>query len=305
VGNVAYLGLLLSYLLDPPYYPATDDSDTRHLGARVTVLAVYALSNMVSYRSLRTLTFFLVFVAYLLRFPGFPNPGDATFDLLLMGFVLNVIFLHMPAPATPIFLFSADTVLPLVTVLWSSVTHTLVPVLGFFLPAIFLSANLLSVSLADVFLQLFAGVQETRTAAAAAAPVETRAAFLALFFVLIFLFISSTVTMVLASPANSLQHTQAAQWDRYGVVVGLEARRLFARAVAAYLTTASGRSPFPAPFNLLPLLLVRIPLSPARLFAARGTEAICVKVERVIWLLTVAPLAAVVNALWILFDGKS
>jgi hypothetical protein len=302
-GNLVYLLVLLDYLLDPPHWPVIGDSYIHKFGLRGVFLTVYALASVLSGRSMRIWPFAIVLTAFVVCLPGAPVVGTASFSSLLLAFTLHVLCMHVPVPPTPIFLFAPDAALPLATLLWHSVTHAWLPVLGFFLPALFLATNLLSASLSDVFLQLSSGFAGAGAAEGVTAPLETRAAFLALYLIVGLLYISSTATLVLAFSSTLLHTKEAVRWDRYGAVVGREARALFAQAGLKYSPAASGAYPFPAPLNLLPLFLVDIPLALPRLLG-HDVRMIRNRIERVIWRVTVAPLAAVVGALWIWWDRR-
>jgi len=85
------------------------------------------------------------------------------------------------------------------------------------------------------------------------------------------------------------------RWDRYTLRVGLESRKTFARTVAKY----SLPSHFPVPFNILSLVLVRIPK--ILIFLLQKSEWIAgfEKLETALWSVLVLPLSLVLSGFWL------
>jgi hypothetical protein len=125
---------------------------------------------------------------------------------------------------------------------------------------------------------------------------EARALFLSFSAFVLLLTISSLAFAILSSSQLAQGNPCPTDlWDRYSVKVGLEARRTFVRTVTKY----SSPSYFPVPFNLLSLVLVRIPKN--LLFLLRKSEWIASfqKLETALWSVLVLPLSCVLAGFWL------
>ena len=293
-----YLLILLSYLLNPPRKPVITDGYIYNFGWRGAVLMVYAFSSLLRPYSIRLLSFLFVFLAFLVCIPLVPMPGDGAFDALLLGTIIFIVtWIFVPVTPSPIFLRPS---LPLATFLWRGFSRVFGPIIVFFLPALAIAASLVSLSLSDTLIKLIqpaAGcfVDEV----VVPAPIETRAGFLALFFVVAVLALSALVMLVLAVPSTMPQSDGSIYaWEQYGVDIGLEARRSFVKAILSYTPLTPTSAPaFPSPFNVVVYILVR---APARLFglvARRDVREPCNQVERALWRLVMAPFAIVLTAI--------
>jgi hypothetical protein len=198
--------------------------------------------------------------------------------------------LHLPRAPSPSFLVSPQVTLPLASLLWHQFTRTLYPCILFYLPATSLAFFFLSIALKDSIPHFPIDFTLTQPA-----PMETRVAFSALWCILLFLVIISSVLLVLFSASLlSISSQTISPWDRYSVAVGLQSRRVFASAVATYSVPYY----FPPPFNLLQILFVYIPQHLSRLFGWKLSPVI-EQIESVLWHLTVGLLAFVVAGCWL------
>jgi hypothetical protein len=287
--NLGFLGVLLNYLLDPPNRVVIDQGYIRNFGFRGILLCVYAAAFLTFKRGLQGIPFSILLLAFIMAVPAVPIPGDGTFDLLLLAFILHVLLLHVPNLPSLVLLFNPEETLPLTVLLWKSFTQTWLPIIGFFLPAMFLAINLLSISLLDVFLQQVISAARVLPQA----PIETRAAFFILYLIILLLVMSSIIMMVLVFPSTQLHKPLGSnRWDRYGEAVGLEARQVFMHSVLAYQSRPHTGYPFPTPLNLIVLLLVDLPI---KMMDLGGWDArdIRRRGEQTLWRLMVVPFTVI------------
>ncbi|KZT21647.1 RNI-like protein [Neolentinus lepideus HHB14362 ss-1] len=222
---------------------------TRICPPRGIFLILYSAASLVRSWSMSVLSAAMVFVPFISCLPAVPYPGDNAFDVLLLGLSLHILALHLPHAPSPALLFNIEKSLPLSTLFCNAIQRVFYPALIFFLPALFITLYLLSTSLSDTFLRI-------QTLLGLPAPMETRAAFMALGITLLLLFISFIVLLTLLFPSIiSNPSASGSQWDCYTEPVGLDARRLFVRSVAVYSTPYF----FPPLINLIPFVLVRAP----------------------------------------------
>jgi hypothetical protein len=294
-----YLGLLLNYLLDPPEYPTILQGYLQDFGVRGILLGVYSAAYLIKHRTLRGLPHALVLLSLIAAIPDVPIPGDGAFELLTCSFVLHILLLHLPIAPSPMLLSQPANILPLVTLLWQSVAQSWIPALTFFLPVLFFATNLLSISLADVF--ALNALHGPVASYLPEAPIQTRFAFLVLYLIVVVLFFSSATVMILVFASTALNHSRPTNpWDRYGQLIGLEARRTFLRMLIAYSPSNSMGHATPTPLNLIPFLLIELPSQAVRLVSPRGVPVQVTKLGQdaaiVVWRLTVVPFAAVITA---------
>jgi hypothetical protein len=251
---------------------------------------VYSISSLLNPSTFLFAPLVLVAGAFLLSLPETPYPGDTSYSLLLGALILHVLLLHLPRAPSPNFLVSPQVTLPLATLLWHQFTRTLYPCILFYLPAMSLASFFLSIALKDSiphFPIVFTLPQ--------AAPMETRVAFSALWCIIVFLMITSSVLFVLFSASLlSISSQTISPWDRYSVAVGLQSRRIFATAVATYSVPYY----FPPPFNLLQILFVNIPQHLSRIFGWK-LSPVNEQIEGILWHLTTGLLAFVVAGCWL------
>jgi hypothetical protein len=226
-------------------------------------------------------------------FPGFPvfrglagTCPRRSYTLTLLALLLNILQLHLPHLSSPIHLLPPRDILPLSTFLMDGLTTISIPVILFFAPLLVISSYLLSSALADTF----------PTMGLRPAPMEARAMFLSFSGFVLLLTISSLAFTILSS-GQLMQGNSGPtdRWDRYSLRVGLESRRIFVRTVAKY----SSRSYFPIPFNLIPLVLVRIPQIFALLFRKSEWIAGLSRLEMTLWSILILPLSCVLAGFWL------
>jgi hypothetical protein len=286
--QLGYLGLLSHYVLHPPERPIF--TSLGPAGAREVLLIIYSTASLLSPPTFLIAPFILVSGAFLFSLPATPFPGDTSYSMLLAALLLHVLFLHLPRFPSPNFLISPQVTLPLATLLWHQFTRTLYPCILFYLPATLLASFFLSIALEDSIPHVPPVFTFAQTA-----PMETRVVFCALWCILVFLMIISSVLLLLFSITLLPVSSQTiSPWDKYSIAVGLQSRRIFANAVAAYSVPYY----FPPPFNLLQILFVHIPQILSRLFGWKLSQ-VTEQIEGILWHLTTGLLVFVVAGCWL------
>ena len=281
---LCYMGLLAHFLILPPSH-VVDPTTVEVAGIREWSMVAYALTKLYDRPKPSMLPHVLVLGSFVAYLPWLPHPDDFAFGVLLFAFCWMVIDLHLPWSTSPLHLVPAELILPRSVLILHGVSRVFLPVVTFFLPALLLSLFLLSTSLADLF-------PNTLTPA----PMESRIAFLSLLAVLFLLMICSLIMLIIVYPTFA-SHPLPSPWDQCSRPIGLEARRFYIRTIVQY----SDPYFFPAPFSVF-RLLIRLPEMVSVPFRDRGgayrIPAIHL-VERVVWRVTVAPLAAVFGVFWL------
>jgi hypothetical protein len=283
--QLGYLGLLSHYVLHPPERPIIANLDSA--GAREVLLIIYSTASLLSPPTLLIAPFVLVSGAFLFSLPATPFPGDTSYSILLGALLLHVLLLHLPRFPSPNFLISPQATLPLATLLWHQFTRTLYPCILFYFPATLLASFFLSIALEDSIPHIPLVFTFAQTA-----PMETRVVFCALWFILVFLMIISSVLLLLFS--TTLPSQTISPWDKYSMAVGIQSRRIFASAVATYSVPYY----FPPPFNLLQILFVHIPQVLSRFFGWKLSQ-VTEQIEGVLWHLTTGLIVFVVAGCWL------
>jgi hypothetical protein len=249
------------------------------------LLMIYSIASLLRPPKLPVAPFAFVAGAFFFTLRSAPFPGDTSYSFLLGALLLHVLLLHLPRTPSPIFLFTPKVTLPLATILWHEFTGTIYPCLLFFLPATILASFFLSIALEDSiphFLGVFTLLEP--------APMETRITFFVLWIILVlFMIISAALLVLFNASFLSTSSQPVCSWDRYSVAVGLQSRRTFMAAVAAY----SEPYYFPPPFNILQILFVHLPRLLLRLFGWKESP-VTEQIEGVLWYLTTGPLTFVV-----------
>ncbi|KAG5644719.1 hypothetical protein DXG03_007848, partial [Asterophora parasitica] len=276
IAHLAFLVLLVRYLLYPIEQPHTLVGGLEYQwGAREAFLVLLPLSFAARSRTLASIGSLLVTLAFLASLPSVPHPDSASFTLLQWAATLLPLGLNLPQAPSHLFLLQHSNSLPLAIVVTQGLSR-LLPVIVSFLPLLLLATYLLSLSLVDAFFRTLSD-QFSPT------PMETRFTFLCLFLIVVSLLVASI--FVLATSTSSGQVSQD-PWERYSPSTGESARRAFLRATTSYI----GPYPFPAPFNLLHILLIGLARDVARQFRVRipGLEV----AERILWRVVVGPFSA-------------
>lgn len=276
----AYLVALVCYVMYPPKTVSFGD---RSFGLRGVYVIIYSLANVLE-EPITGLPFFLVFLCFVVS--RAPAPGETSYTLTLLAILLNILQLYLPYPSSPIHLLPPREVLPLSTFLLDGFTTISVPVILFFAPLLVISSYLLSSALVDTL----------PTINLKPAPMEARAVFLSFSAFVLLLTISSLAFTILSSSQLAQGNSGPGdRWDRYSPRIGVESRRIFVRTVAKY----SSPSYFPVPFNIVPLVLLRVPRVLILLLRKSEWIAAFNKLETVLRSAVVLPLSCVLAGFWL------
>ncbi|KAI0669965.1 RNI-like protein [Trametes maxima] len=172
--------------------------------------------------------------------------------ILLLSFCWEIILLHFPIERSVLSLFSAHWVFPLAVLAQRALSTVFVPAL-FFLPGVIASFILLEATFWDWNLWL-----STVPLVNALGPVfkETQVNVFLLFLTFLGFLFLTLVYAVLSFPFIAvMQDSRPSPWDRFSEGIGLQARLAFVRAVRTF----GANHYFPAPLNLVQVLLVEIP----------------------------------------------
>jgi len=283
-----YLGIASNYALNP----ARDDGNLFRYAVdpRPAALLVYSVSRLLTNEWTQNLHFALMALSIILSNKLSPRINDSTYILFLFSLSTHVIQIQLPLYPSPILLFPSVRTLPISCIFYTIVTQIFLPAILFFLPIFLLVSFLLSLSLSDVFIILRPHTLFEP------APENARFAFVILGSLILALFSSLITYMVLASPTVAPIRRAILTWDAYGTKVGLATRRAFYGAVRHY----SRPFHFPAPLNILEVLIIRIPCLLLRAFK-RGELASRVEntLKPVLWTFTVFPLAVAFASIWL------
>lgn len=283
---MAFLALLVHYLLNPVEKSHPWDNYQHYLGWRELLLTSLPLSFVICARPFPNAISLLVPVAFLTSFPSLPLPGSVSFSILLWAFVLLVLRLHLPSTPSPVFLLSHRRTLPLAVFLSHSFVQIIFPSLLFFLPAFLVTSFLLSFSLADILLKILTfSSPSIDISSTHPAPMETRTAILSLFGIILLLLIVSVFMHAATLLLPSQEYSDP--WDRYSRRVGYKARVALLDAFASY----PGLYTFPPPFNVVRLLV----WVPRQLFGSGTSYG--KTAEKVVWRCAVGPFMIVVAIL--------
>ena len=275
-----YLVTLVCYVMYPP---ETVSSGDRSFGLQGAYIVIYSLANILE-EPITGLPFFLVFLCFVVS--RAPAPGETSYTLTLLAILLNILQLQLPHPSSPIHLLPPRAILPLSTFLLDGFTTISVPVILFFAPLLVISSYLLSSALVDTF----------PTINLKPAPMEARTMFLSFSAFVLLLTISSLAFTILSSSQPAQGNSGPTdRWDRYSLRVGLESRKIFVRTVTRY----SSPSYFPVPFNLLSLVLLRIPQMVILLIRRPEWITIFNELETALWSALVLPLSCILAGVWL------
>lgn len=275
-----YLATLVYYVMYPP---ETTSSVDRSFGPQGIYITIYSLAATLE-EPAACPPFLLAFLCFVVS--RAPVPGETSYMLTLLAILLNVLQLHIPYPSSPIHLLQPREILPLSTFLLDGFTTISIPVILFFVPLLIISSYLLSSALVDTWPTIDLGP----------APMEARVVFLSFCAVTLLLTTSSLAFAILSSSQLAQGNSGPTdRWDRYSQRVGLKSRRIFVRTVAKY----NSPSYFPVPFNLISLVLVRIPQM--MILLLRKSEWITTfnKLETALWSVLVLPFSCVLAGVWL------
>jgi hypothetical protein len=280
----AYFGLLISYVLHPPYEPRISGTDLEYVGPREIILIVFSSSILIRPWTSFNIPFAISLLTFLFNLPAVPFAGSASFNILLLSFVVHAFQFHFPRPPSPLFLFRVQHTLPFAHFLANGFSRIVFPLTLFFLPIFLLGTYWLSMALSNTF---FAPSSLTFIPT----PMETRTTVLVMVFAILVAIGCSLLIFIVQGRGLEVD---SGGWDAYSDAIGRRARSSFARAIISY----SSPYTFPAPFSLLHAVLI---LGPSFIFANRpGFQLFLARAEKLLWRMTVGPLGFILGLLMLL-----
>ncbi|KAL4068222.1 hypothetical protein V8B97DRAFT_1974124 [Scleroderma yunnanense] len=278
--NLLSIGALAHYLLYPPPFIVSFGYG-RYTTREIFMMAM-AVTSLFAPWTLHSLSYIQVFLSFALTLPAEPLPGGLAFTSLHIALMVHVVSIHLPYPASIVYLLYPSISLPISTLLVQCANWVFLPLTVLFLPALLFASYLLSASLADTPWYHSSVINPV--------PVDTRTSFFLLFLLVVFTLLFSAAASL--STADMSFATSAEPWDRYTPPVGQLARKAFYRAVVRYTGHV-----FVPPFNAL-LLLVVIP-SFLRFLLGYPRTQMMKEVQIFMWRLSIGILGAVVGGIWL------
>ncbi|KAJ7257881.1 hypothetical protein B0H12DRAFT_1322705 [Mycena haematopus] len=277
VTHLAYFGLLVSYVMHPPFEPIISRTRLEYIGAREILLVVFSSSILIRPWTLFTIHFAMTLLIFVFSFPAVPFASGVSFNFLLLAFVLLCFQLHMSSPPSPLYLFKVDLTLPFAHFLANGFYCIIFPLVLFFIPIFILGTAWLSMALEDTFFAEPAFISLLPT------PIQTRTTVLFVFFTLL---VAMSCSLFIFVVQGRHLDPDASGWDAYSSKVGLAARASFVRTVISY----SSPYTFPAPFSLLQAVIIT---GPSFVFSRLGFQLSFAQTEKLMWRATVGPVGLV------------
>ncbi|KAL5533676.1 hypothetical protein ACEPAG_136 [Sanghuangporus baumii] len=283
--NLAYLVILAHYLMRPmPLYP----SDPPRIDYHFYCIVIYSACRILrdSWSSATHGTFILTLVTLLSALPYMPRRQENSFNVLLFCFFMHVVQLLLPFSPSISLLAPRSVTYTVALMLRNLFAVVLIPALTFFIPIIFALLLILVASLNEIFMRVTG--------------LATFDLFLFTAWCSGLLFTCLTAYMTLSTsslaPAKFHHPDVPASWNSYGPNVGISLRHRFCRLVSAY----SRPHFFPAPFNLIPVVLVYLPRGILFIFRDKYLRArLKTTVEPVVWRIFVMPLTFIFGIVWL------
>ena len=274
--------ILAFYILDAESYPSQMSGQSFWSYCIVT----YAVSRILrdGWFSATLVPFTLTLLSFCLAYPLVPLRQTDAYRTLLLSFGLHIIQSLLPYSPSFSSLAPRSSSFAISSILHNLFGRVFIPAIRLFIPYFLLLLVLLVVAIRDeIFFHALT------------------ASDFGMYF-LIFLIVSlSSLIISLALSSSSvtpapLRHPDVpASWDLYGTNVGLLTRYHFFSTVFRY----SAPYYYPAPLNLLQLVLVRLPCFVLLLSRQkRGVSWIRGTMEPILWRITVLPVALVVGVAW-------
>ncbi|GAB1524189.1 hypothetical protein RhiTH_007342 [Rhizoctonia solani] len=244
--RLLFLVILAHLLLYPPQSGLP--------GTREYILLFYCIFAFLDNPQFGSWPFILIAISLLYSLPSSPAPEGSFRSLMLCSFIGLLIKLHIASPPTPLLFFQPNTALPFAVYIRTIFSQTVTPTLTFFAPILLALMFFLSLSVADPlsppWITLLMGPSDPRPHPT---PYTTRMMVFT-FFLFILIAIPFFITSLVLLPSRH-RTDKKDEWDTYGTLTGVRARRAFVRALVTY----SQPEYFPAPLNFARILWVTIP----------------------------------------------
>ncbi|CAE6526411.1 unnamed protein product [Rhizoctonia solani] len=245
--RLAFLIILAHLLLYPPQSGLP--------GAREYILLFYCALAFLDSPRFGSWPFILIAAALLYSLPSSPAPDGSFRSLMLLSFVGLLVDLHVASPPTPLLLFQPSNTLPFAVYIRTIFAQTVTPTLAFFAPVLLALMMFLSLSVADPFNPPWISLAAMGPADPKPhpTPYTTR---ITIFTFLLFILgsIPFFITSLVLLPSRH-RTDKKEDWDTYGTLTGVRARRAFVRALVTYAQPEY----FPAPLNIARIIWVTGP----------------------------------------------
>ena len=251
VIQLYYLYFFTQYIINPPSKWSAGGTPKPSLCS--TLIVIYALSRVLRDHWTIALPYYIVILGFYVALPSVPQAGNYSYSYLVLSYCINIIQLLLPIPASPSLLLPNTSFLTLSSIAQDHITRIFIPAIIYFTPAftlpfivlIFTSVNIPSVAFLNDML--------------ATVPESARIGLQLILFLLIGFLISVITSMVLSSsvlPPDGVNSTRVpCQWKNYGPRFDFLTRQYLYAAILDY---SSARF-YPAPFNLIYIVFIRIP----------------------------------------------
>ncbi|QRV94972.1 hypothetical protein RhiJN_22990 [Ceratobasidium sp. AG-Ba] len=241
----------------------TPRNDSSPVSGLTGPLAIIPPTFWASRPSFGSWPFVFIAISLLYSLPFSPAPDGSFRSLMVLSFLGLVVGLHSAYPPTPLLLFRPNTALPFAVYIRTIFTQTVTPTLAFFAPVLLALSVFLSLSVADPFVfpwvaltSSFAEHMGPSDPVSHPTPYTTRITIFS-FYLLILISIPFYITSLVLLPTRHLSTSleTAVDWDTFGTLSGVRARRAFVHALIVY----SQPEHYPVPLNIARLLWVTIP----------------------------------------------
>ncbi|CAE6458139.1 unnamed protein product [Rhizoctonia solani] len=224
-------------------------------GAREYILLFYCAFAFLDNPRFGSWPFISIAASLLYSLPSSPAPDGSFRSLMLLSFIGLLVDLHIVSPPTPLLLFQPNNTLPFAVYIRTIFAQTVTPTLAFFAPVLLALTMFLSLSVADPFNPpwMFIATTGPSDPKPHPTPYTTRMTVFS-FYAFILLSIPFFVTSLVLLPSRH-QTGKKDEWDTYGTLTGVGARRAFVRALVTYAQPEY----FPAPLNIARILWVTGP----------------------------------------------
>ncbi|KAJ7026280.1 hypothetical protein C8F04DRAFT_117985 [Mycena alexandri] len=277
-GYLSYFGLLVSYVMRPPFEPTIFQSRFEYVGAREILLMVFSSSILLRPWTIFNLPFAITLLMFLISLPAVPFEGSVSFIILLACFIFHAFQFHFPRSPSPLFVLKVQHSLPFACFLTHGFYRVILPLTVFFLPIFVLGTCWLSMALAKTFFVPFA-LFDTLVPT----PMETRTTVLFIFFSLL---VAVCCSLFIFAVLGRTLDPAASGWDSYSSAVGRTARASFVRAVISY----SSPYTFPAPLSLLHAIFI---WGPSTILPRLRIRLPFAQAEKLLWRITVGPIGLI------------
>ena len=259
---------------------------------RLYFVVIISLARCLTSSQVTRSPFFITLLAFVWKLID-TSPGSQEFCFYLLFFAYFQLFLHLLLPVSPclVLLLPESLFFPLSSMLFNLLIEVIVPVFLFFFP-IFVVLLIVIIAYFEIpFLPIFLTFD-----------IPHEAAWVIVFYILcllslIILVLMFYVSVISATRSSStpVQTGVPLPWNLYGPRVASSVRLYFFASVRHYSTPFF----FPAPFNLIPFVLVTVPSLVLRIcHQTKAATWLHVQVKPVLWRFIALHLGLLFGVVW-------